>query len=118
MIVDVALTALASRVRVSLGVTHLSSGSLEVSPSPSTAIALSSLVQGVQGPSGNSAIHYEHLQSIAAREWVVNHNFGLRPQVAVLSLGGVAMLAEVLHLSQNQIRVYFDDLQTGIVVCS
>lgn len=118
MIVDVTLTALAPRVAVILGATRLSSGSIEVPPTSDTAVALSPLVQGLPGPPGNAAIHYEHLQSIAAREWVVNHNLGLRPQVNVLSLGGATMWAEVIHSSLNQTIVYFDDPQTGIVVCS
>lgn len=121
MLIDITLSALAPRVDVTLGVTKLSSGSVEIPPSASTAVALSPVVQGEKGdkgPSGNAAIHYEHLQSIASTEWIVNHNLGLRPQVNVLSLGGVTMWAEVVHSSLNQTVVYFDDPQTGIVVCS
>ena len=118
MLVDISLASLTPRVSVALGVTKLSSGSVETPPSPATAIALSQVVPGLRGLPGSAAVHYEHLQSIAETEWVVNHNLGIRPQVSVFSLGGVTMWAEVVHISLNQVFVYFDSPQTGIVVCS
>jgi hypothetical protein len=50
--------------------------------------------------------------------WVVNHNLGYRPSVNALSVGGVAMLAEVVHASANQALVYFDSPTSGLAVCS
>ena len=73
-------------------------------------------LQGARGPAGAGA-RYEHLQTTASAAWVVNHNLGYRPSVQVLSLGGMAMLAEVLHSSDNQVRVYFDTPTAGLALC-
>lgn len=52
MLVAISLASLAPRVSVTLGITKLSSGSVETPPSPATAIALSQVVQGPPGPPG------------------------------------------------------------------
>ena len=80
-------------------------------------VAIGRGLQGATGPSGLAARH-EHNQSVPSANWVVNHNLGYRPQVQPLSVGGVAMLAEVLHTSVNQALVYFDAPTAGIALCS
>jgi hypothetical protein len=77
-----------------------------------------SVIGGTQGPSGASGSSFTHYQMVPAATWVVNHNFGVRPNVSVLSVGGASMLAEVLHISTNQVQVIFDDPQTGLAICS
>jgi hypothetical protein len=67
---------------------------------------------GLRGPPGFGAGH-EHLQSSASAEWVVNHNLGRPPIVEVQTLGGVTVEAQVVHVSDNQFRVYFNQPQTG-----
>src|SRR5438045_3249517 len=54
--------------------------------------------EGDPGTPGASAV-FEFRQTTAALTWIVNHNFGFRPNVAVLSPGGREMLAEVQHTS-------------------
>lgn len=76
------------------------------------------VAQSPAGPPGPSGGGYEHTQAMAAAVWAVNHNLGRRPNVAVLSLGGAEMLAEVLHPSTNQARVYFDAPAAGFASCS
>lgn len=61
---------------------------------------------------------YEHQQTTPSASWVVNHNFGVRPNVQVTTLGGVQMWAEVIHASTNQVLVYFDSPATGLAICS
>lgn len=52
----------------------------------------------------------------AAAVWIVNHNMGFEPPaVTVRTLGGVALDAHVQHVSQNQLRVYFDVPVSGII---
>lgn len=70
---------------------------------------------GAPGPYGGQ---YEHNQGAASDSWVVNHNLGFRPNVTLLSVGGAEMIAEVLHMSENQARVYFDQPRAGLAVCS
>lgn len=61
---------------------------------------------------------YEHVQSVASTNWVVNHNFGRSVAVSVLSDGGVEVFANVVHVSSNQVRVQFSVPQTGRAICS
>jgi len=75
---------------------------------------------GIQGPAGpqgpaGAAEAYIHTQGSPSDEWVVNHNFGEKPIVEVLDSGGNAVNAQVLHISNNQLRVYFSSPQTGAV---
>jgi hypothetical protein len=58
----------------------------------------------VSGGGGGGA-PFVHIQSAPATEWVVNHNLGYRPSVTVFTVGGVEMLAEVVHSTLNQFRV-------------
>ena len=80
-------------------------------------------LQGPMGPAGLDGVagsnnRYEHSQPSAASAWTVNHNLGYRPQVQALSVGGMALLAEVLHTSGNQALVYFDVPTAGLALCS
>ena len=55
---------------------------------------------------GTSA-YYVHSQTTASAEWIINHNFGRHPIVQVYSVGMVKVIAEIVHVSLNQTRVYF-----------
>lgn len=72
---------------------------------------------GAPGPAG-AGVSYLHTQSSAAAEWIVNHNLGFKPAAAVLDSGGSEVLAEVIHVSTNQLRVYFASPQIGTVRCT
>jgi hypothetical protein len=63
-------------------------------------------------------LRFEQTQATPAALWIVNHNLGSKPNARVYSPGGVEMLAEVIHISNNQIQVVFDAPTTGFVVCS
>jgi len=69
--------------------------------------------QGVPGPSGDSASGFNFTQGVADTSWVINHNLGYRPVVDVFTVGGVIMLAEVVHVSNNQVLVTLNTAQTG-----
>lgn len=71
-------------------------------------------VQGPPGPPGASADGYTHTQSAASDTWTVNHNLGRDTDVELTTLGGVRMLADIQHTSQNQVVVYFASPATGI----
>jgi hypothetical protein len=88
-----------------------------VQPAAGSTVTVS-VGQGPSGPPGPVASQFTHTQAVAADEWIVNHNLGFRPNVAVTTLGGVVVIAEVLHISINQARVYFDTVQTGLALCS
>lgn len=59
---------------------------------------------------------YIHTQAVASDDWSVSHNLGYKPVVSVLSPGGVEVDASVLHLSDNQFKVQFNQPQTGQAV--
>lgn len=60
---------------------------------------------------------YTHTQFIPQPQWIINHNLGVQPQITVLSMGGMIMLAEILHTSTNQAIIYFDNPTAGIANC-
>jgi hypothetical protein len=71
---------------------------------------------GPAGPAGPGAEVFEYSPPMAQAEWVLNHNFGRRPVVQVLSPGGFEVEAEVAHVSTNQARVYFNQPQQGTAI--
>jgi hypothetical protein len=74
--------------------------------------------ESLRGPQGPPGIRYEHLQLEPLSIWTVNHNLGLRPQVKVLSVGGIEMLVEVIYNNTNQVLIYLDSPKSGLVICS
>ena len=88
---------------------------------PAESVTVLQVGQGPSGPRGDpglSGAPFEHYQSTQSATWTVNHNRGFRPAVTILSVGGIQMLAEVIHASLNQVLVYFDEPMTGLAVCS
>jgi hypothetical protein len=47
----------------------------------------------------------------------VNHGLGYKPVVSVYTLGGVEMEAEIVHISDFQLRVRFGVPQAGYARC-
>ena len=72
-------------------------------------------LRGTDGTAGG--LKFIHVQPSAATEWVVNHNLGERPATEIRNSGGRVMDAEVLHVSVNQLRVYFSQAYSGEVRC-
>jgi hypothetical protein len=95
----------------------MSDYTLIVQPAP----VITATVQVTQGPAGGGGgggSAYQHTQNSASATWTVNHNLGYRPNVALTTLGGLLMLAEVLHINTNQVQVVFDNPTTGLALCS
>jgi hypothetical protein len=88
-------------------------GNLRIGFVSTTPAAVEMRVVGVQGPPGGGALRHVHTQSSASSIWTVNHNLGLRPQVEVLSPGGVQVEAAVQHITDNQTVITFNTPQTG-----
>lgn len=57
-------------------------------------------------------------QREAADAWTINHNLGRRPNVQIRTLGGVEVDAEVIHVSENQVSVYFEIPTAGVIELS
>jgi hypothetical protein len=90
-------------------------GNLRIGFVSTTPAAVEMRVVGVQGPpgGGGSAPRHIHTQASASATWTINHNLGLRPQVEVLSPGGVQVEAAVQHITDNQTVITFNTPQTG-----
>jgi hypothetical protein len=75
---------------------------------------------GPQGPPGaaGQGLRFEFQQTTPSATWIVNHNLGFRPNVSVWSLGGAEMLGELIHISANQVNIYFDNPVAGSAIFS
>lgn len=85
---------------------------------PRAPVQIVAAKQGPAGPRGETGGVYEHVQAAPSSVWTVNHNLGFRPNAKALSVGGVEMMAEVVHISANQLQILFDEPRSGLVVCS
>lgn len=100
---------------------------IEVRPSAQTVVVYADdpdVVQvvavGPQGPIGPQGVpgpfdSYTETFASAASTWTVNHNLGREPAIQVLSVGGVEMVADVVHISTNQAQVSFATPTAGRV---
>lgn len=61
---------------------------------------------------------YLHTQAIASSSWNVNHNLGFKPDVATYSNGGLEFVAEVLHISDNQLTITLAAPTAGFARCT
>jgi hypothetical protein len=70
---------------------------------------------GVQGPPGldGAAASFDFTQPTPASPWVITHMLGKKPIIDIRSAGGVEMIGEVVHVSDNQTNVYFITPQAG-----
>ncbi len=75
------------------------------------------IVEAKQGLPGASGAGFVHTQGSASAEWIVNHNLGFKPAVEIFDVGGREVEADVLHMSDNQLRVYFTSAVAGTARC-
>lgn len=69
--------------------------------------------QGPPGLDGAAAASFDFVQSTPVSPWVITHGLGKKPIVDIRSVGGVEMIGEVVHVSDNQTNVYFITPQAG-----
>lgn len=75
-------------------------------------------VVGIQGPAGVGFSTYTHMQTQASSEWIINHNLDRYPQVQVMTTGLMSVLATIHHMNKNQVRIYFNEPQVGVAICT
>lgn len=71
--------------------------------------------QGPAGPSGTGS--YEHTQSAASADWVIEHALGYYPAVSIL-IDNSVVFADVTHNSTSQTTITFATPYTGKAVFS
>lgn len=83
------------------------------SPTAGTAIAMVGLAYG--NPAPNIAFEADFVNST---EWVVNHNLGYNPNIAVYVNNVQVQPASIEHISTTQAKVTFATARSGTVRCS
>lgn len=69
---------------------------------------------GPPGPAGGGdSAAYVHTQASASATWTIAHNLGFFPDVAVFTVGGVEVVAEVVHTSTLVTVVQFAAPMSG-----
>lgn len=83
---------------------------------PSTP-AISVINAGPQGPVGASgsggSAGFNHTQGSAGTVWTINHNLGFKPSVQTFNTGGLEVIGEVQHTTNNQTTVTFNTAVSG-----
>lgn len=78
-------------------------------------------VSGVPGPKGQDGapggILYIHTQSVAAAEWVVQHDLGAWPIIETFDTAGNRIVGQILNINLNQARAYFNIPVAGSARC-
>lgn len=67
---------------------------------------------------GSTPTEYTHTQNSANTTWNVVHNLGFKPDVAIYTTGGVEVIAEVLHVSNNILTITLASPITGYARCT
>ncbi len=121
-VIDTALTLLSSN-----GVTQTSLGTLatELAGNFQTQISLVNTgmmgergEKGDKGDPGTGAPFYRHDQGTTQSTWIINHNLGYRGAINAYSVGSQLMLANIVHINDNQAQVLFDGPVAGYAICS
>lgn len=72
---------------------------------------------GGVGPQGPAGAEFTQVFASPLSSWIVNHNLGKEPLVSVLTTGGLEMVADVQHMSVNQLIVNFAAPTVGRIRC-
>jgi hypothetical protein len=72
---------------------------------------------GPPGPAGGGSAAYIHTQATPASTWNVAHGLGYRPSVELLDAGLSEIDGQVVHLSVNQLQVFFNTPIAGEARC-
>lgn len=72
---------------------------------------------GPAGRDGDSVASYIHTQGSPSSTWVIPHNLGRKPLTTPLTVGGVEMVGDVVHLSDNLLNINFASAQAGTARC-
>ena len=68
---------------------------------------------GPQGPPGPTGAGFDFVQASPATVWTINHNLGYRPSVQMFNVGGLEVLGEIQHTSNNQTLITFNIAVAG-----
>lgn len=63
---------------------------------------------GPPGPQGQAGGAYIHAQETENTIWIINHNLGFYPDIAIWDNGGMEIRGTIQHYSNNQARILFN----------
>ena len=96
---------------------------IEVNSPPTTEIEVTTqspfVIEVVTNPvqiKGDSFTSVEYEFNTPSSEWTVNHNKGYYPSVIVLDMFRRVAIAEIEHMSKNQVRILLSSNQIGKVI--
>jgi hypothetical protein len=98
-----------SPITQTLNVNTVTGTAVVVNPSTPSVTVVNA---GPVGPAGSGA-GYNHTQTAALSIWVINHNLGYKPSVQTFTVGGLEVLGEIQHISNNQVVVTFNTTISG-----
>lgn len=70
---------------------------------------------GPPGPPGGAL--YVHTQSVAAEEWVIQHDLGAWPVIDLFDAAGNRVAGQILNINLNQARIYYNIPVAGFARC-
>jgi hypothetical protein len=68
----------------------------------------------VEGSAAANDIFYQHTQSVASSDWVIQHNLGKYPSVTVVDSSGDECEGQVNYTSSNQLTISFSAPFSGV----
>lgn len=98
-------------ISTDVGVWEVSSQAGAVSSSTAAVELLEVARQGPEGRPGDGGVFF--LQSSPSALWVINHNLGYKPIIALMDSAGSEIIGNVIHISLNTANVYFNQAIAG-----
>lgn len=74
----------------------------------SSLITLSIETDPVVRDPGTLLVPFEYIANTPSSTWTIPHNLGYRPDVSVYSIGGVEVVADILHIDFNNVLIMFN----------
>ena len=62
--------------------------------------------------------HYTHVQTDAAKEWVVTHRLGKHPAISIVDGNGVEIFALIKHVDDSVAKIQFPIAMAGRAYCN
>jgi hypothetical protein len=94
-------------------VVDLAGQTLAMSPGAASVSVINSGPQGPPGEPGLGIGGHDHVQVSESIAWTINHNLGYKPSVQMFNVGGLEVLGEIQHISNNQVTVLFNTPLSG-----
>jgi hypothetical protein len=103
-----------SPITQTLNVNTVTGTAVVVNPSTPSVTVVNAGPVGPRGFSGGGgSAGYDHIQNSALDLWTINHNLGYKPSVQTFTVGGLEVLGEIQHISNNQVVVTFNTTLSG-----